>query len=322
LGGFVVDKRITIAQRLRPFSHVPGTKLVLPGSRSQLVIYPTLVVVDDQEISIPLTGPVDDFTIQLDLEKGYVKVWGHYQEGFLRYRIHATTDGKFAIVAEKSPQENLFPKEADNLFELPSCERLSLGMDKAQDWDMVSRRADLNEILPFWHRLGQLLPESHATGGTYSLLPSFLNLFHAGFEGILSPRLEDTQHQGFHLPQPKGSPLALLTEGSKLIRSLFFTQDGNQMEILPLLPPEFHAGRMIHISCGDFGTLDIEWTKKTLRRMVFHSKVKSELKFIFPKHLKTFRLCERKNQKGEIIEVGSTVQFDEGITYLLDNFKS
>jgi hypothetical protein len=304
-----MDRRITIAQRLRPFSHVPGTKLLLPGSGNQLVIYPTLIVVDDQEISIPLTGPVDDFTVQLDLEKGCVKVWGHYKEGFLRYRIHATTDGSYTIVTEKSPQD-IFPQSEKNLFQMPHCERLSLGKDKSQDWDMVVRRKDLTEILPFWHRLGQLLPETP----TGKFDPDFLNLFQAGFEGLLSPRLKDTQHQGLSLPK-MSSPLALLTQGAQLIRSLFIIQKGDQLEILPNC--DFHQGRMIDISCGSLGTLDIEWTKKTLRRVVFHSKVNGEITFKFPKDLKTFRLTP-----GKKMSVDTPILVNEGITYLFDNFEA
>jgi hypothetical protein len=305
-----VDRRITIAQRLKPFSHVPGTKLILPGSSHQLIIYPTLIVIDDRKIPIPLTGPVDDFTIQLDLEKGCVKVWGHYQEGFLRYRIHATTDGNFTIVTEKSPKD-IFPQPQKNLFQMPNCERLSLGKDKLQDWDMVVRRRDLTEILPFWHRLGQLLPE---TVNAAKFDPDFLNLFRAGFEGILSPRLEDTQHQGLSLPK-MSSPSILLTQGAKLIRSLFFIQKGNELEILP--NNHFHQGRMVNISCGSLGTLDIEWTKKTLRRVVFHSKVNGEIKFLFPKDLKTFRLTP-----GKKMTVDTLISVNEGITYLLDNFET
>ncbi len=301
-----MDKRIVIAQRLRPFSHEPGTKCLLPGSTHEVTIYPALIVINKQEIPIPLTGPVQDFTVQLDLEKGYVKVWGHYVEGFLRYRIQANTDGSFSIITEKSPLENLFPQEMKTPYQPQSEERLSLGSHKAQDWSLVSRRADLSEIFPVWFRLGQLLPHSHSedidsllstcqqqifSREKLKIFPSFLNLFRAGFDSILAPRLIDTQHQGFPLPPVgKGSPLALLTEGSKLIRSLFFSQEGNKIEILPLLPPEFHAGRFVSISCGALGTLDMEWTKKSLRRLVFHSHTNSEIQFIFPKELKSYRL--------------------------------
>lgn len=338
-----MDKRIAVAQRLQPFSHVAGTKVVLPGSTCQLTIYPTLILIDRQEISIPLTGPVDDFTVQLDLEKGLVKVWGHYLEGFLRYKIQATTEGSFAITTEKSPVDNLFPENIQTIYNPQSTERLSLGNNKAQDWELVARRADICELFPFWFRLGQLLPDFplDTTAGTASLLgickerisekdklkicPSFLNLFRTGFEGILSPRLIDTQHQGFLLKVPgadfKGSSFALLTEGSKVIRSLFFNQNENQIQILPLLPPEFHSGRFVNISCGMFGTLDIEWTKKSIRRMVCHSRSNSEILFLFPKEINTFRLCERKNHNGEIISAGSPVSLQEGISYLFDNFK-
>jgi hypothetical protein len=338
-----VDKRIVVAQKLLPFSHLAGSKVVLPGSILQITIYPTLILIANRQIHIPLTGPVDDFTVQMDLEKGLVKVWGHYKEGFLRYTIQATVDGSFIIQAEKSPLADLFFSTSANTFVPQGNEKLSLGNHKAQDWDLVRRRSDLSEIFPIWFRLGQLLPDTvlDISAGTSALLgncqltiadqdklkviPSFINLFNAGFEGILSPRLSDTDFQGFNLketgPDFKGSAIALLKEGSNLIRSLFFRQRDNELEILPLLPPEFHSGRFINISCGALGTIDIEWSKKTIRRLVFHSQSLNEIIFRFPKELKTFRVCERKNHKGQIVSTGSPVSVQQGISYLFDNFK-
>ncbi len=304
-----MDKRIIIAQRQRPFSHQPGTKTVLPGSLLPVTVYPCLLEVNGEQFPITLTGPVKDFTVMLDLEVGCVKVWGHYQEGFLRYRIHGTLSGRFSIVIEKSPKEGLFPVNDDQLYVVPAMERLFLGCNKAQDWDMVKRRMDPAEILPFWHRLGQQVP----TDSTQ--IPSLVHAFQAHFDGIMAPRNTDTDYQGLELVQ---NPGALLSEGCKTIRSLFFKQQGNMMDIIH---SEFHCGRMINISCGPLGMLDMEWTKRSLRRMVFHAATSAEIQFNFPKELKRFRVSLRRNQKGKNFSCGTPIVFEANQSYLLDNFE-
>src|ERR1700722_20786526 len=106
--------RIKIAQRLHPFSHIAGEKFVLPQSMLGFEIYPTKFCVYDlssskpsflREQTINLNGPEKDFTIQQDLERGELIVWGHYQEGYLRYRLIPSSDVKdFLQVVERSPQ--------------------------------------------------------------------------------------------------------------------------------------------------------------------------------------------------------------------------
>ena len=182
--------RITIAQRLRPFSHTPGACCLLSGSVLRFQFFPTKIVIDDLSgptprevtyLDLNLTGPVKDFTVQQDLEKGMLRVWGHYKEGFVRYSIAAGTEPcSFIFKVEKSPKsgvrsetlnKTLHAKEmlcflnGDIVSELLSSTpkehcRLSLGSHKAQDWYLVQRRADLQEIFPVWHRLGKMLPET------------------------------------------------------------------------------------------------------------------------------------------------------------------
>ena len=62
--------RISIAERFKPFSHTPGTKYILPYSTLTVQVFPTLIRVEEREIPLELTGPVVDFTAQIDLEKG------------------------------------------------------------------------------------------------------------------------------------------------------------------------------------------------------------------------------------------------------------
>ena len=272
-----MNKRITIAQRQRPFSHTPGTKVLLPGSNLIVTVYPCML----DHFPIKLTGPVKDFTVMLDLERGFVKVWGHYKEGFLRYRIHATLNGGYSIITEKSPIPGLLPTCDDPIYEAPPLERLFLGCNKSQDWDMVKRRMDPAEILPFWHRIGQMVPDDTTE------ISSLMNAFRAHFDGIMAPRAEDTDHQGLELtPHAQALP----SQGYKDIRAQFLQQDGNH---ITLHRSEFPAGRLINVSCGQLGTLDIELTKRSLRSVVLHSPNPEMADFTFP-HNK-FRMTKLEN---------------------------
>lgn len=370
--------RITIAERRRPFSHVPGVYFVLPGTQLRFQLFPSLIRIHQlteqdpflvSEISLEITGPVRDFTAMQDLEKGDIRVWGHSAEGFFRYLLHGTNNNSdFFLKIEKQPQNkplqricssgflHQYGEELESkqkfLFSLkpdPSeCtptilrleEKLSLGNHKAQDWDKMRPRLDMSEILPFWIRLGQITPPSQGSSvGTAALLnpirnaiddralekilPAFQNLFLAGFDPGLSPRLLDTQHHGFHLPSIKQddkiSPLYLLTEGANLIRKLFLQVEGEQIKILPALPPQFHCGRFLHLHTPA-GILDIEWSKKEIRKIILKATKTGEGHFIFQKGLKSFRLRQKKSEKGEIHACNTPISILEGNTYFIDQF--
>lgn len=342
--------RIIIGERLKPFSHTPGVFCPLPGSTLRVQIFPNLVRLDDlsrgeprflKEFPLGLRGPIQGFTAQLDLEKGNICVWGEAQQGFFRYRVFSTPEG-VAFKVEKCSL--VLPKVQDNhVHKPPEMDRLSLGSHKKQDWDLVCRRSDLKEIFPVWLRLGQLIPKCtfKETAGTGMLLnrcqeaidhnenlqsvDRWLDLFHAGFEGILSPRLQDTEFQGFELPpvseDTQDSPLALLYEGAMFIRQMLIQQQDSLIHILPSLPPEFHCGRYTNVDCGDRGTISFEWSKKTLRRLIIKPKVSKPLKFIFQKKIKSFRFRINQEEKGVFYPAGHELDLQGGKLYFLDNFR-
>lgn len=340
--------RITIAERLHPYSHLPGDLVLLPGSTLCLQVFPALIRLYDlshwppevkEELPLTVRGPVKDFTIVQDLERGELSISFHAQEGYCRYRCQARQNALSLKVEKGAPFASLPLQDWGEGIKAP--ERLSLGSHRAQDWTLMGRRQNLAELLPLWFCLGQITPaipaETHI--GTALLLencrqaiqrregivPAFLQLFQAGFKGMLVPRLEDEQHQGFGLPpvsHSQTSPLILLTEGAALIRSLFFQQQDRHLSLLPALPPEFHCGRMVGLTCRPFGTLDLEWTKKQLRRLIFHAEESAQLIFSFPKDRKQFRLRERDDAKGSLFFCGQPFPIEKGKEYLLDNFRT
>ena len=361
--------RIEIAQRLRPFTHCPGTVCLLPGSSWLVQVFPTLLRFSNiagslpvivEEVSLNVQGPVKDFTVLLDLEKGSVRVWGKTATGFMRYRLFSSDEGKAVVIkSEKQPSQKLcWPpniKEinegtfllplSDNaegkIYEPPVSARLSLGNHKKQDWTLVSRRQDLREIFPAWLRLGSLVPDhrSRQKVGTAALLEecrqtfgqpeliaaSFEKLFLAGFYSLLAPRLLDDDHQGLCrddvTPDTDCSPLVLCKQGAQLINDLFVRTDEDSISVLPALPPQFHCGRFLDFQCGQWGKLNLEWSKKQTRRMMIISESDGEVHLLFQKKLKSFRLRRNNKDKGTVIRCGSPIQLARGQSYLLDRFQ-
>lgn len=340
---------IKIAERLHPFTHTPGEYCILPKSTLRLQIFPALILVHDlseampkwiAKIPVPVKGPVKEFTVQLNLEKGKIDVWGKSREEYFRYHIFPSEHPQHLAIQIDKGLSHWKPKASEqqasfdmNQAMKPSIllERLSLGNHKSQDWDMVKRRCDLMEILPVWLRLGELVnyPKMLAFEGTAFLIKachnatklevyeSLQNLFKVGFEGILSPRLTDEQHQGFDFPPISSSfsPLSLLREGAKTIRSLFIRHQNDEISILPCLPIEFHCGRFLHVQCGSLGRVDFEWSKKIIRRMVFYAEKSGSIEFHFSKEIERFRLNGQMHIAEKLIEV------TQGQIYTFDRFQ-
>lgn len=293
--------------------------------------YPARIFLKDfngkvvKEIILDVEGPLRHFTLMQDLERGCVTVFSEH------YRFHLLPGGKISYA--KHPG---LPPQAIQ-------ERLSLGSHKKQEWEGIRRRLDFRELFPIWFRLGSILslsPRIEPNEGVFSLLeacreaieahqpehvlPAFEKLFLAGFGGMFVPRLRDEEHQGI-LPaeagEARGSPLYLLSEGADLIRSLFLVASDNEIAILPNLPPEFFAGRMLHLLCPPYGEIDLEWSKKTIRRLVFRAARDGEVHFHFRSSVKRYRLHRTLRDKGEVRTIGEPLEIKSGNTYLLDQFQ-
>lgn len=350
---------ISIAERFRPYSKLAGTACLLPFSKLQLQIFPAYVKIFDlslaepvlkYEFPLPIQGPVQGFTVMQDLEKGCLKVWGESERGFFRYRVHAAnTAGGVAFISEKTPTSQLFAalpmdyQQKDAIRSLHGIERLSFGVTKSADWTLVHRRLELAEILPFWFRLGQMIPavEEHSEGAasmlhavddaiaskdSIGLSRCFKNLYLAGFDGLLNCHLKDFNHQGFDIPEvPAGSqrsPLLLLSKGAQLIKQMLVAVTPPQrIDILPCLMPELHAGRLCNASLGKIGWLDLEWSKKQTRRIVFFSAENQTLSFHFQSSLKSYRLCKANSNAMMLKTCGEPVAFEASTTYFLDRFQ-
>jgi hypothetical protein len=299
---------IQIAARLKPFCHLPGTTCVIPLTHVQLQVFPTLLRFLDLatgkawEEKLDWKGPVEGFTVELDLERGCVEVFGKTQSGFRR-----------------------FPIKQDLAMKKPEIEQLSLGSHAKLDWELVLRRMDMEEMVPVLFQLGQLVPDSNATTPILNFLKfsdkneiaaQLASFFKTGFHGMLAPRLTDEDFQGIvEEGKTGGSPLALLREGYKAVRSLLFTEDDG-FSFLPNIPPQFHAGRLLNLRSSHGDLISIEWSKKQLKKVVIKPASTREVPLTLQKFLGSFRINKKVKH-----DVKKTLSLTAGKTLFLDRFE-
>lgn len=179
----------------------------------------------------------------------------------------------------------------------------------------------MGEIFPFWIRLAQLIPEQPLPKepiGTLKLLDQLDLLFQAAFQGILVPRLSDENYLGL-IPEekiPSGiSPLGILHEGARQIERLFFYEEDGVWHFLPKLPKEFHAGRFIYLTSAAGDRIDMEWSKKELKKVVIHPQSNRTIQLRLQSSLHRFRL-----QKKQIMQRDQPIELQAGKTLFLDRF--
>lgn len=304
---------IAIRQKLRPFSHTPGAMCLIPGTTEVVRAFPTRIEVGGEVYPLPLTGPVSGFTLEQDLERNAVFVFGKAKEGFYRICIKAFDRG-FMIRGERGIDfdETLFREIS--LYIAPHVERLSLGSHKQLNWDRIRTAGGLGEQLPVLYCLSQKIPR--IAPASYPMPEALSTLLKVGFHGILVPRLRDDEYQGLIPDTPvSGDPAWLIQEGGKRIRSLFFEQKDRRLALLPKLPTELHQGRFIGLQVPGVGTLDFEWSKKMLRRAVFRVTTSGEVILELQKALHRFR-CG-----GKVHSATEPLLLEAGKTYLLDRFQ-
>lgn len=347
--------RIDIANRLRPFSHRPGTRCLIPGSSLVLQVFPmrfrfwNLQGEPQGDLIWNLHGPVDLFTVQLDLEQSCIWIWGKAKEGYVRLRIRSNASGdavelwthrlemdslsgnwtgKGACSFSLSAKENLClwgEGESFVPYQVQNFERLSLGCHKSQDWDLVCRRKDIREWLPFVFSLGQQLacPSSSHCPMESLLQADWTALFPVAFRDLLVPQAKDELFQGIveeELFPEKGCPLLLFQAIKKRLRSLFLEQQDSTLSILPHLPSQLYCGRLVGWCCGEWGEVDVEWSKKQVRRVVFRAEKEGSLQWIF-RHIKRFRLREGDSIRQVEVKEGESLFVKKGAILFFDRFQ-
>ncbi len=247
---------IQIEHKFRPFSHLPGTKCPVPGSDYEVEVFPTKIKIPGApDVTLPFTKPVKDFTVQLDLERQCIFIWGQAPEGYFRLKLEALEEG-LVLTGLRGLKFRQVIAGGGKTFG-PATERLFLGCTKAQDWELMRKRCNSQELGPMLFFLGQQVPCTD-TVSISEFTPMHM------------------------LPGAHG----VYTQTRKLLI--------DDTHILPALPPEWHVGRATGLRM-DAGTIDLEWTRNTLRRMVFHPSTDKPVDFVFPKQIRSFRCTKQNN---------------------------
>jgi hypothetical protein len=337
--------KISISQRCRPYSHEPGASCLVPHTCWAVQAFPCLIRLIDCEkndsteridVALSLTGPVREFSVQQDLEKGYVSVWGVAREGRYQIRIEAS-ETHIGMYVDRAPSGGLIAAGRNfqkgefllwpirRFYKADALERLSLGKHRGADWDAIWRRFDLKDILPVLFYLGQQVPRISAAPpcGVFRLLEGDWEPFlRAGFFSILCPRLTDSQHQGLleseTIPS-EASACRLVTGAAEKIRRLLVNQKG--MEVCIPKQNLFPCGRMTNVHLDQIGRIDFEWRQYLVRQMIVRASHSAEVNFIWPKAVHSLRLRQNLSDRGRCVDAGKSLLLEAGKVYYLDRFQ-
>lgn len=344
--------KIDIEEKYCPFSHRPGTPLLLPHSGWKVVAYPARLLfqkVEEEEmraLTLRIPPPIHQFTALQDLERGGVRVWGRGGSGYFCYRILPALEG-ITLTLERIDEGLLLcdlegrsyaltkgeslhlPASASPLF-TPNRERLYLGSSKKQDWCLIRRRLSLAEILPLWFEMGKGLPSSDQESSSpleecWGLAsrkqrafigPALLQLFQSSFEGGLVPRLFDSDYMGYVGKAKEEaslrSPLFLLGEGARLIRSLFIKwEEEGRLALLPCLPKELLAGRLIHSAVSPTLCVALRFAKGRPFAAQLRVLKSQQLQLSFGPSLASFRFREGARSMGKRCAVEDPLCLEE-----------
>lgn len=360
-----------IANRYRPFSHQPGTATLIPGSSAVVTAYPTRLTLELDRatrctLKWHLKGLIEEFTVMQDLEQHAVRISGRSQEGFFCYAL-SICDKHVALKLERGPTQGMQATFATQDQEsvitlhvkskimlgqirfsaLPSqcLERISFGVAKKQDWDLLRRRKEPLEYFPLWFLLGQTLSFSHQEKTLSECAPSTLvveqacqdlkqgakekfltklhQVFQSSFHSLMVPSAFDCYHHGLNLPSKAFEAdhvnIDLLYQGYKAIRAMLITQEDGVIQLLQHLPAAFHAGRACNLTLTG-SLVDFEWSKKFLKKVTLTVFEAQTFLFSFQKDLKTFRLAANQENNKMQCQCNEPLTLSPGI-YVLDQFK-
>lgn len=251
---------ISIKAKMKPFSHREGTQCVLPGTDLILEASPHRLRVGLWETSLdgePFERP---FTVQQDLEKQCVNIFGS------KFSVQLTATSLGFVFKNRKTKEQVtiplskhFERKEGSLQKRDGFEKLSLGSHKLQDWDLVLRRMDLKEILPVAYFLSQTIADTSELSFVAPMTEKeLLQWIATSFHQMLVPKVagEIWQETFFN------------------IRSLFIREEEKSLTLLPV--KLFPEGRFLDVKTS-FGKMDFEWAQWRIRRAVFHVEKEGEV---------------------------------------------
>ena len=294
--------KISIFERCNPFSHKPGTRCLIPGTREVVSAFPAKI--NDEFLDVE--GPVKEWTVFQDLERARIQIRGRAKNG-------------------------MFTREIPGIS-LPKKAKLSFGAHKAQVMEKVIERCDPAEFLPLWHALAQYYPAEPSKdlgdcllgdiqhADRLDLFQVWKNLFHAGFSEWMIPRALDEGYHGFAKAPINGNdPFVLFTMGITLIQEMIVRWDGAALYILPRIPPELHCGRLVDVHIPGLGMLSVEWSKKEIKKMIVTPEITAEISIVHPKRIQGYRVKSGNSCSRQTID--KPLQIEKDVVLFFDQFQ-
>ena len=351
-------RQFTPPHSLPPFTHKPGTMAYLPGSPHVIQVFPTALRLygwhfDEtelvQELTFPDVGPLSGWTASFDSMRHIVVLEGSAKQGFVRFCIDSSPDG-ISFRSRKGPvkvvtrDETVCLQQGEKfpLVQTPCTPpqfptpRLLLGWNKAQNWDRICTTAAMEEVLPLWYQLsparsetaiepsstliGQII-EAIQKQDSHAVLSAFATFFRVAIHDFFVPKRKDDLFLGYSNPLLPDDMSIVQVHPliCCLIRSMFLQEEGNIVTILPCLPKEFIAGRLLHETLTSGHHIDLEWRKGCIRRILVHATRDDTLTLRSSAASGSIRELHGKRRKS-IFKVGDPIEIHKDEQYLLDNF--
>lgn len=310
---------IKIRETYKYFTHLPGKESVLPLSHVKVLAYPCKVVIDDIEILLHITGPVDGFTHLLNIEKARIEIFGKAREGYFHFHLFAkdgqvfvklqrgteitiTLDGK-KITLKKGESLALFHTETIDAPEWK--EKISFGcFKKSLLENNIDRRTKL-------FSLSQLIPKTAPAEVEFSQIEPLLR-------DLFSPQTKDVDCLGLSLPKDPFTPFSLFDTFYKQQRAAILIENKEGIHILPEAKKLPIAGRATGFRCAEC-SVDILWRKGRALKVMLSCFKAMEKKIKFPGNAKSFRLKYRQNDKGRVMQASTSLPMQAGQVIFIDN---
>jgi hypothetical protein len=347
--------KIKIRNDLYPYTFSFNKDILLTNTNYLVKVFPSLLIFRDInnkkefEVELDIKGPVKDFRVIQDLKRGLLSISFFSLDDFISFKI--LTSDNAAIVFEKI-KSNILNIKIDNTsfiasskksYDLPikivsnlsAQEKLSFGNHKKQEIDQINQREDLLEFIPFIYGLSQFFDIKKSFNINFfielekkidskqkdNLEEAFLNIKKAFFYDFFVPRNFDFDYQNIFFENLKNiESIYILKEYARLIRKTLISEENNLLNILPCLTKQFFCGRMINIH-QSFCDLDIEWSKKLIKKMIVKPFLDKEISFKFQTKIKTFRLKKSLKEKGEILKNNQKILLKKDGVYYFDRFQ-
>lgn len=321
----------------RLLTRKPGTAAAIPGSLWIARLYPKLLHLEGPQgqsvvYDLPIAGVVVEWSAQVDYLRQEICIWGRANDAF-RLKLSAGPEGI-----------TLQPKGTDRIIIIPEPqpakmppERLQFGAHDTVIIEHWAAKPQLARLLQMWHALGCSIDSEPVAIDEVSLLGKlalavsnqerhqlaglFTDIWRTGFCDMWAPRKVDASFWGYTLPATQSPAYTLLCAGAALIRQLIVSSSATGLSLLPLLPKELPAGRLLH-GQGEGYSFHLEWTKGAPRRLLLQSHSDCTLQLHWPQMQQArLRNLSDKQPALQLIMPGETLHLTAHQSLLIDHFQ-